>query len=61
MLMIMAVHGVLKYKDVKVFPFIPIIVPTQIFGYGLGFMIAFIKRIIFGKGEFTGFVKKYYK
>ncbi len=60
-LLLMAIHGVFKYNDIKVFPFIPIIVPTQIIGYGLGFMIAFVKRIIFGKGEFTGFVKKYYK
>jgi glycosyltransferase involved in cell wall biosynthesis len=60
-LLLMSIHGVFKYKDIKVFPFIPIIVPTQIIGYGLGFMIAFFKRIVLGKGEFTGFVKKYYK
>jgi hypothetical protein len=57
----MAIHGVIKYKDPKVFVFIPLIVPTQIWGYGLGFMIAFFKRVILGKDEFTGFVKKYYK
>ena len=60
-LLLMSIHGVFKYKDIKVFPFIPVIVPTQIIGYGLGFMIAFFKRIVLGKGEFTGFVKKYYK
>jgi hypothetical protein len=44
-----------------VFIYIPVIVPTQIWGYGLGFIIAFVKRILLGKGEFTGFVKKYYR
>ncbi|MBZ0181898.1 MAG: glycosyltransferase [Melioribacteraceae bacterium] len=60
-LLLMALHGVNKYKDVRVFPFIPIIVPTQIFGYGLGFILAFTRRIILKQNEFTGFVKKYYK
>lgn len=57
----MGIHGVFKYKDYRTFIYIPIIVPTQIFGYGLGFITAFIKRIILKQGEFTGFVKKYYK
>ncbi len=60
-LLLMAFHGVVKYKDLRVFPFIPIIVPTQIFGYGLGFILAFVRRIILKQNEFTGFVKKYYK
>ncbi|MCB9208110.1 MAG: glycosyltransferase [Ignavibacteriales bacterium] len=60
-LLLMALHGIIKYKDVKVFPYIPIIVVTQILGYGLGFINAFIQRIIFGKKEFTGFVRNYYK
>ena len=60
-LILMAFHGIFKYGDTKVFIYIPVIVVTQIWGYGLGFITAFIKRIIFKKGEFTGFVKKYYK
>ncbi len=60
-LIAMGIHGVIKYKDFRTFFYIPIIVPTQIFGYGLGFITAFIRRIIFKQGEFTGFVKKYYK
>jgi glycosyltransferase involved in cell wall biosynthesis len=59
-LFLMAIHGGIKYKDLRVIPLIPIIVPTQIIGYGLGFLIAFIRRIIFHQKEFTGFVKKYY-
>jgi len=33
----------------------------QVFAYGYGFTTNYIRRIIFGKGEFTGFVKGYYK
>jgi hypothetical protein len=57
----MGIHGVVKYKDYRTFFYIPIIVPTQIIGYGLGFIIAFIRRKILKQGEFTGFVKRYYK
>ncbi len=57
----MSIHGIFKYSDWRVFFYIPIIVPAQIFGYGIGFGYAFIKRVIFGKNEFTGFVKDYYK
>lgn len=60
-LLMMAIHGIFKYKDLRVFPYIPVIVPTQIFGYGIGFIYAFIRRIIFKKEASTGFVKKYYK
>lgn len=60
-LLMMGFHGLIKYKDWKVFFYIPIVVPTQILGYGLGFIIAFLKRIVLGRDEFTGFVKKYYK
>ena len=60
-LIIMAIHGIFKYNDIRVFPYIPIIVLAQILGYGSGFIIAFVKRVIFRQDEFTGFVKKYYK
>lgn len=60
-LLLMGVHGIVKYNDFRTFFYIPIIVPTQILGYGLGFIIAFIRRKVFKQGEFTGFVKKYYK
>ncbi|MCF8241917.1 MAG: glycosyltransferase [Melioribacteraceae bacterium] len=60
-LIMMGLHGTIKYKDIRTFLFIPVIVPTQIFGYGLGFIIAYIRRVILKQDEFTGFVKKYYK
>ena len=33
---------------------------VQIFGYGLGFLSALIKRTIFGKKEFTAYEKNFY-
>ncbi len=50
-----------KYKDIKAASLAPIVSAYQIFAYGYGFTVNYIRRIIFKKGEFTGFVKKYYK
>lgn len=61
MLILMALHGVFKYKDIRVFVFIPFVVPIQILGYGLGFGTALVRRVIFGGREKAGFVKNYYK
>lgn len=60
-LVAMGVHGIFKYKDIRVFAYIPFVVPIQILGYGLGFGGALIRRVILGGGEKTGFVKNYYK
>ncbi len=61
LLVLMAVHGVFKYKDIRVFAYIPFVVPIQILGYGLGFGGALVRRVIFGGREKTGFIKNYYK
>ena len=50
-----------KNKDIKAAALSPLVALCQVFGYGFGFTINFIRRKIFGKGEYTGFVKKYYK
>lgn len=34
---------------------------TQFFAYGWGFLVAFVKRIILKKGEFSAFTKNFYK
>jgi glycosyltransferase involved in cell wall biosynthesis len=60
-LLLMAIHGVIKYRDIRVFPYIPLVVPVQILGYGLGFGAAFIRRVLFKGKAKTGFVKNYYK
>ncbi|HBY18789.1 MAG: hypothetical protein XE04_0746 [Marinimicrobia bacterium 46_43] len=60
-LLAMGLHGIIKYKDARVFLYIPIIVPTQIIAYGLGFIQAYYKRVILKQDAFTGFVRNYYK
>jgi len=50
-----------KYKDLKAALLSPIVAVYQVFAYGYGFTINFIRRKIMGKGEYVGFVKKYYK
>jgi glycosyltransferase involved in cell wall biosynthesis len=49
------------YKEFKPALFIPLILPAQIYGYGLGFINNFFRRLIFRKGEKIGFRKTYYK
>jgi len=53
--------GAYSKKEFRIFPFLIIIIPTQIFGYGLGFLQAFIRRFIFNQKEMIGFNKNYYK
>ncbi|MCK4385878.1 MAG: glycosyltransferase [Candidatus Marinimicrobia bacterium] len=50
-----------RYKDLKAARLAPVVAVCQVFAYGYGFTTNYIRRIILGRGEFTGFVKKYYK
>ncbi len=49
------------YREIKPALLIPLILPAQIYGYGLGFIYNFIRRSVFRKGEKVGFQKTYYK
>jgi GT2 family glycosyltransferase len=49
------------YKQLKPALLIPVILPAQIYGYGLGFIYNYIRRILLKKGEKVGFRKTYYK
>ncbi len=55
------IHAGLKWKSIMTGFMVPIVMAIQIVGYGLGFTSAFIWRVILKKGEFTGFMKRYYK
>jgi glycosyltransferase involved in cell wall biosynthesis len=55
------IHAALSYNRLTMLYLVPIIMPIQIIGYGLGFISAFIIRILLGKSEFSGFKKRYYK
>jgi len=60
-LLLSGVHAAIKYKNIVTGLLVPIVMPLQITGYGLGFTLAFVRRVLLNQGEFTGFVKKYYR
>ena len=60
-LLISGIDAGLRYKNGAAGLLTPIVMPLQIIGYGLGFTLAFVRRVILKKGEFTGFTKKYYQ
>tara|TARA_Y100001970_G_scaffold209506_1_gene255442 strand:+ start:4652 stop:5677 length:1026 start_codon:yes stop_codon:yes gene_type:complete len=60
-LFLISFFGSIKYKNISIIFFIPFIIPIQIFGYGLGFIWAYLSRLVLGKDELVGFKKRYYK
>ncbi len=61
LIIVAMVDAYLKYKELKPVVLLPIVIPFQIFGYGLGFIYNFIRRVIFKKEAKVGFQKHYYK
>ncbi len=61
LILIVSIYGSLKYKSIFMIFYLPVIIPIQIFGYGLGFIWAFLNHSILNKRELVGFKKKYYK
>ena len=59
-LFLISMVGGIKSRSIIVMSLLIVVIPFQIFGYGLGFLIAFFKRFILNQDEFTGFQKKYY-
>ena len=55
------IDSIVMYRQVIPALYLPLVMPAQIFGYGMGFIYNFIRRIIFSKGEKVGFKKHYYK
>jgi len=60
-LSILSLIGAYNKKDLRVFALLLLVIPLQIFGYGLGFLQAFIRRFIFNEVVLIGFKKNYYK
>lgn len=60
-LMAIFVDSLRRYHSLPAACLAPVVAVCQVFAYGFGFTVNFIRRIIFKKDEFTGFVKKYYK
>jgi len=49
------------YGQLRPALYLPLVMPAQIFGYGLGFLYNFIRMVILKKEAKTGFKKNYYK
>ena len=60
-LVILSLYGSITKKDIRVFPYLMIVIPAQIIGYGTGFFQAYIRRFLFNQEELVGFKKNYYK
>ena len=60
-LSLVSLIGCLTKKDIRIFPFLLMVIPIQVIGYGLGFFKAFLLRVLLKKTEYTGFTKNYYK
>ncbi len=61
LIVISMIDAIIMYKEWKPALYLPLVIPFQIFGYGLGFIYNFIRRVIFKKGAKVGFQKNYYK
>ncbi len=55
------IDSILMYKEIKPALYLPIVIPAQVFGYGLGFIYNFVRRVLFKKEAKIGFYKNYYK
>jgi len=55
------IDAIRKYRELLPGLIVPFVIPAQIFGYGLGFINNYIRRVVFGKKEKVGFKKNYYK
>jgi len=60
-LVILSLYGSITKKDIRVFPYLMIVIPAQIIGYGIGFFQAYVRRFLFNQEELVGFKKNYYK
>ena len=58
---LLSLFGAAKKNDLRIFPYLLVVIPSQIIGYGIGFIQAFIRRFVFQQDEMVGFKKNYYK
>jgi len=60
LLLALSLLGGVKQQSVKVGILLIIIIPIQIIGYGLGFLISLFRRFVLNLDPWTGFSRKYY-
>ena len=58
---LLSLFGAAKKSNLRIFPYLLVVIPAQVIGYGSGFLIQFTRRYLFGLGEWNGFTKRYYK
>jgi len=61
LLLFSSAQALRQYRSIAVALYVPLVIPIQIFGYGIGFIYNFIRRVIFRKNLTTGFLKNYYR
>ena len=59
-LVLVSIIGAISERSFKLFPILLIVIPIQIYGYGIGFIVAFIKRYILKQDEFAGLLRNFY-
>ncbi len=59
-LLLSGVHAAVQYREPVLALLVPLVMPIQIIGYGLGFLLSYFRRVILNQGEWTGFRKRYY-
>ena len=60
-LVLSGVHAAIKWNRLTTGFLTPVVMTLQIFGYAMGFSLALFWRVVLGRGEWTGFVKRYYR
>jgi len=58
---LLSLFGAAKKSNLRIFPYLLVVIPAQVIGYGSGFLIQFTRRYLFGLGEWNGFTKRYYE
>ena len=58
---LLSLFGAVIKNDLRIFPYLLVVIPSQIIAYGIGFIQAFIRRFVFQQDEMVGFKKNYYK
>ena len=59
-LLLSGIDAARHYRSARLLYLVPLVMPIQVVGYGLGFISAYLARVVFSRKEFSGFTRKYY-
>lgn len=60
LLLLSGIDAARRYRSARLLYLVPLVMPIQVLGYGLGFISAYLARVVFSRKEFSGFTRKYY-